>query len=55
MGVAATPMQESQDDPKMNKSKGDSISLPKHSYWFDFWAFVIFDIIFFLFIYFVVP
>uniref|UniRef100_A0A4W4HLT7 Uncharacterized protein n=1 Tax=Electrophorus electricus TaxID=8005 RepID=A0A4W4HLT7_ELEEL len=25
-------------------------ALPKHSYWFDFWAFVLFDIAFFIFI-----
>lgn len=55
MGAAATPTTESQDDPKMYQSKGDSVSLPKHSYWFDLWAFLVFDIIFFLFIYFIVP
>lgn len=55
MGAAATPMTESQDDLKMFKSKGDSVSLPKHSYWFDFWAFLAFDIVFFLVMYFIVP
>uniref|UniRef100_A0A672G6J8 Uncharacterized protein n=1 Tax=Salarias fasciatus TaxID=181472 RepID=A0A672G6J8_SALFA len=37
------------------KSNGASVSLPKHSYWFDFWLFVLFDIVFFLFMYFIVP
>lgn len=55
MGAAATPVTESQDDQNMFQSKGDSVSLPKHSYWFDLWAFLVFDIIFFLFMYFVVP
>uniref|UniRef100_A0A3P8WPL5 Uncharacterized protein n=1 Tax=Cynoglossus semilaevis TaxID=244447 RepID=A0A3P8WPL5_CYNSE len=32
-----------------------SFSLPKHSYWFDFWAFVVFDIALFLFMYLLVP
>ena len=36
------------------KSNG-ALLLPKHSYWFDFWLFVIFDIAFFFFMYFVVP
>uniref|UniRef100_A0A673WAX1 Uncharacterized protein n=1 Tax=Salmo trutta TaxID=8032 RepID=A0A673WAX1_SALTR len=31
------------------------VSLPKHSYWFDFWLFVMFDIAFFLVMYFIVP
>uniref|UniRef100_A0A3B4DZ96 Uncharacterized protein n=1 Tax=Pygocentrus nattereri TaxID=42514 RepID=A0A3B4DZ96_PYGNA len=35
--------------------KQGAVSLPKHSYWFDFWVFVLFDIAFFLFMYFVVP
>ena len=55
MGVLETLKSESQDDTKMLNSGGDSVSLPQHSYWFDFWAFLVFDIIFFLFIYFVVP
>ena len=55
MGAGATPMTESEDDPKMLKTKGDTVSLPKHSYWFDFWAFVVFDIAFFLFMYYIVP
>uniref|UniRef100_A0A3Q3WEG3 Uncharacterized protein n=1 Tax=Mola mola TaxID=94237 RepID=A0A3Q3WEG3_MOLML len=55
MGVLETLKSESQDDSKTFNSGGDSVSLPKHSYWFDFWAFVVFDVIFFLFIYFVVP
>lgn len=55
MGASATPGTESQDAQKMLKSTGDSALLPKHAYWFDFWAFVVFDIILFFFIYFVVP
>lgn len=55
MGAAATPVLESQDDKKLSKYAGPPVSLPKHSYWFDFWVFVIFDVLFFLFIYFVVP
>lgn len=55
MGSGATPVTESENDLNMIKSKGESPSLPKHSYWFDFWAFVVFDIVFFLFIYFIVP
>ena len=37
------------------KSNGALVFLPKHSYWFDFWLFVIFDIAFFFFMYLVVP
>lgn len=55
MGASATPGTESQDAQKMLKSTGDSASLLKHGYWFDFWAFVVFDITLFFFIYFVVP
>lgn len=55
MGAAATPVAESQDGKKLSNYAGPPVSLPKHSYWFDFWVFVIFDILFFLFIYFVVP
>uniref|UniRef100_A0A669CIL3 Uncharacterized protein n=1 Tax=Oreochromis niloticus TaxID=8128 RepID=A0A669CIL3_ORENI len=40
---------------KTFKSKGAPISLPKHSYWFDFWAFVVFDFMLFLVVYFLVP
>uniref|UniRef100_A0A3B1K5C8 Uncharacterized protein n=1 Tax=Astyanax mexicanus TaxID=7994 RepID=A0A3B1K5C8_ASTMX len=35
--------------------KQSEVSLPKHSYWFDFWTFLLFDIVFFLFMYFIVP
>lgn len=55
MGAGATPVTESEDDLRMLKTKGDTVSLPKHSYWFDFWAFVVFDIAFFLFMYYIVP
>lgn len=55
MGAAGTPVVEPQDDKKLSKYAGPPVSLPKHSYWFDFWVFVVFDILFFLFIYFVVP
>uniref|UniRef100_A0A3Q3BFF9 Uncharacterized protein n=1 Tax=Kryptolebias marmoratus TaxID=37003 RepID=A0A3Q3BFF9_KRYMA len=30
-------------------------SIPKHSYWLDFWVFVMFDIALFLFVYFLIP
>uniref|UniRef100_A0A3Q1GIQ1 Uncharacterized protein n=1 Tax=Acanthochromis polyacanthus TaxID=80966 RepID=A0A3Q1GIQ1_9TELE len=40
---------------QLHTSKGASVSLPKHSYWFDFWVFVVFDIAFFLVMYFIVP
>uniref|UniRef100_A0A3B4YVS7 Uncharacterized protein n=1 Tax=Stegastes partitus TaxID=144197 RepID=A0A3B4YVS7_9TELE len=53
MGAGATPVTEFEEDLK--KPKGASVSLPKHSYWFDFWVFVLFDIAFFLVMYFVVP
>lgn len=55
MGAAGTPTAESQDAKKLSNYAGPPVSLPKHSYWFDFWVFVIFDVLFFLFIYFVVP
>ncbi|KAG7215863.1 hypothetical protein INR49_021844 [Caranx melampygus] len=48
----ASPVTESEDF-KMLKSKGASVSLPKHSYWFDFWVFVLFDIAFFFVMYFI--
>ncbi|KAI7814464.1 hypothetical protein IRJ41_018700 [Triplophysa rosa] len=31
------------------------VSLPKHSYWFDFWMFLLFDVVLFSIIYFVIP
>lgn len=55
MAPGATPVTESEKDLKMFKSKEVSISLPKHSYWYDFWMFVLFDIAFFLIMYFIVP
>lgn len=55
MGASATPAMEPEDDHKMSEAKGDSVSLPKHSYWFDLWVFLVFDIVLFLFVYFVVP
>ncbi|KAM7366885.1 hypothetical protein PAMP_014823 [Pampus punctatissimus] len=57
MGPATTPGQENkkQEDLKMFNSKGVLTSLPKHSYWFDFWVFVVFDIAFFFVMYFLVP
>uniref|UniRef100_A0A674DUG9 Uncharacterized protein n=1 Tax=Salmo trutta TaxID=8032 RepID=A0A674DUG9_SALTR len=38
-----------------SNTKEALVSLPKHSYWFDFWLFVMFDITFFLVMYFIVP
>uniref|UniRef100_A0A3B4UVP3 Uncharacterized protein n=2 Tax=Seriola TaxID=8160 RepID=A0A3B4UVP3_SERDU len=55
MGRGESPVTESEEDLKMFKTKGASVSLPKHSYWFDFWLFVLFDIVFFLVMYFIVP
>uniref|UniRef100_A0A3Q3F1M7 Uncharacterized protein n=1 Tax=Labrus bergylta TaxID=56723 RepID=A0A3Q3F1M7_9LABR len=55
MGGGAAPAAESEGNFNMLKSKGAPVSLPKHSYWFDFWAFLLFDIAFFLFMYFIVP
>uniref|UniRef100_A0A8C3GCD1 Uncharacterized protein n=1 Tax=Cyclopterus lumpus TaxID=8103 RepID=A0A8C3GCD1_CYCLU len=40
---------------KMYQTNAASISLPKHSYWYDFWLFVLFDIAFFLVMYYIVP
>uniref|UniRef100_A0A8B9LWF0 Uncharacterized protein n=1 Tax=Astyanax mexicanus TaxID=7994 RepID=A0A8B9LWF0_ASTMX len=37
----------------MRSGKQSEVSLPKHSYWFDFWTFLLFDIVFFLFMYFI--
>lgn len=37
------------------EEKGALVSLPKHSYWFDFLAFLLFDIVFFFFMFFIVP
>lgn len=55
MAPGTTPVTESEEDLKIFKSKGAPISLPKHSYWFDFWAFVVFDFVLFLVVYFLVP
>lgn len=55
MGVSATPAMDSTDDLKMRKIQGDSAPLPKHSYWFDLWVFLVFDVVLFFFVYFVVP
>ena len=35
--------------------RGPVALLPEHSYWFDMWLFVVFDVLFFLFMLFVVP
>uniref|UniRef100_A0A3Q2DH94 Uncharacterized protein n=1 Tax=Cyprinodon variegatus TaxID=28743 RepID=A0A3Q2DH94_CYPVA len=53
MGPSATPVTPSADN--MFKSNGLPVNLPKHSYWMDFWAFVLFDVALFLFVYFIVP
>uniref|UniRef100_A0A668AGY2 Uncharacterized protein n=1 Tax=Myripristis murdjan TaxID=586833 RepID=A0A668AGY2_9TELE len=37
------------------KSKGAVVSLPQHSYWFDFWVFVLFDLALLLVMYFMFP
>lgn len=55
VGASATPAMEPKDDHKACEPKRDSVSLPKHSYWFDLWVFLVFDIVLFLFVYFVVP
>uniref|UniRef100_A0A673CZ31 Uncharacterized protein n=1 Tax=Sphaeramia orbicularis TaxID=375764 RepID=A0A673CZ31_9TELE len=49
------PTEKESEDVKMFKSKAASVSLPKHSYWFDFWLFLLFDIVFFFVMYFIVP
>ncbi|KAJ0057743.1 hypothetical protein NL108_014733 [Boleophthalmus pectinirostris] len=54
MAPGATPVAESEDH-KMCKSKSLADFLPQHSYWFDFWTFILFDIVLFLFVYFIVP
>lgn len=55
MAASATPATGPQDNHKMFKPKEDSVSLPKHSYWFDLWVFLVFDIMLFFFVYFLVP
>uniref|UniRef100_A0A3Q0RSE2 Uncharacterized protein n=1 Tax=Amphilophus citrinellus TaxID=61819 RepID=A0A3Q0RSE2_AMPCI len=55
MAPGTTRVAESEEALKTFKSKGASVSLPKHSYWFDFWVFLVFDIALFLFVYFLVP
>uniref|UniRef100_A0A0E9XIF2 Uncharacterized protein n=1 Tax=Anguilla anguilla TaxID=7936 RepID=A0A0E9XIF2_ANGAN len=37
------------------EKRGALVTLPKHSYWFDFWVFIVFDIAFFVVMYFIVP
>uniref|UniRef100_A0A3P9MPH9 Uncharacterized protein n=1 Tax=Oryzias latipes TaxID=8090 RepID=A0A3P9MPH9_ORYLA len=32
-----------------------AVALPLHSYWFDFWVFVLLNVALFIFVYFVVP
>uniref|UniRef100_A0A672M2G1 Uncharacterized protein n=1 Tax=Sinocyclocheilus grahami TaxID=75366 RepID=A0A672M2G1_SINGR len=39
----------------MADSRGVLPALPKHSYWFDFWMFLLFDVVLFLIFYFVLP
>uniref|UniRef100_A0A8C0Y2L4 Uncharacterized protein n=1 Tax=Cyprinus carpio carpio TaxID=630221 RepID=A0A8C0Y2L4_CYPCA len=36
----------------MADSRSVAPALPKHSYWFDFWMFLVFDVILFLIVYF---
>uniref|UniRef100_A0A8C6KQ36 Uncharacterized protein n=1 Tax=Nothobranchius furzeri TaxID=105023 RepID=A0A8C6KQ36_NOTFU len=54
MGSSANPVTDSQD-PKMYSCKDAALSLPTHSYWFDLWVFVVFDIVLFFFVYFIIP
>uniref|UniRef100_A0A3Q3T2J3 Uncharacterized protein n=1 Tax=Mastacembelus armatus TaxID=205130 RepID=A0A3Q3T2J3_9TELE len=49
MGSGATPETEPSRDLKTVHS------LPKHSYWFDFWVFVLIDVALFFVVYFMVP
>uniref|UniRef100_A0A3Q2XVX2 Uncharacterized protein n=1 Tax=Hippocampus comes TaxID=109280 RepID=A0A3Q2XVX2_HIPCM len=42
-------------DEDLAKFNETTLSLPKHSYWFDFWLFIAFDVVFFLIMYFLVP
>uniref|UniRef100_A0A3B3DUG1 Uncharacterized protein n=1 Tax=Oryzias melastigma TaxID=30732 RepID=A0A3B3DUG1_ORYME len=51
MGPSATPLTECD---RMLKPKG-AVVLPQHSYWFDFWVFVLLNVALFIFVYFVVP
>uniref|UniRef100_A0A8C7XY58 Uncharacterized protein n=1 Tax=Oryzias sinensis TaxID=183150 RepID=A0A8C7XY58_9TELE len=51
MGSSTTPLTECE---KMAKARG-AVALPLHSYWFDFWVFVILNVALFIFVYFVVP
>lgn len=39
----------------MENSRASVPSLPKHSYWFDFWLFLLFDVVLFVIIYFIIP
>uniref|UniRef100_A0AAQ4RT24 Uncharacterized protein n=1 Tax=Gasterosteus aculeatus aculeatus TaxID=481459 RepID=A0AAQ4RT24_GASAC len=55
MGKGAISVAQSEKDLKLLKTSETSISLPKHSYWFDVWLFVLFDIAFFLVMYYIVP
>uniref|UniRef100_A0A7N6A9L5 Uncharacterized protein n=1 Tax=Anabas testudineus TaxID=64144 RepID=A0A7N6A9L5_ANATE len=43
------------EDLKKFQCKGAEMILPKHSYWFDFWVFVVFDLAMLFVIYFIVP
>uniref|UniRef100_A0A8C6WYY7 Uncharacterized protein n=1 Tax=Neogobius melanostomus TaxID=47308 RepID=A0A8C6WYY7_9GOBI len=54
MAPGASPVNEPEDH-KMSKSKSIADLLPKHSYWFDFWTFILFDIALFVFFYYIVP
>uniref|UniRef100_A0A8C4S816 Uncharacterized protein n=1 Tax=Erpetoichthys calabaricus TaxID=27687 RepID=A0A8C4S816_ERPCA len=37
------------------RQKDVANALPKHSYWFDFWLFLLFDVVLFLIVYLLVP
>lgn len=55
MGRVATAVTESEEDLNKFKCKGAEIVLPKHSYWFDFWVFLLFDLSLLFVVYFIVP
>lgn len=52
-GLSAT-MKYEEDLQKFN-SQRDELVLPKHSYWFDFWMFLLFDLSLLFVVYFLVP
>uniref|UniRef100_A0A3B4AE31 Uncharacterized protein n=1 Tax=Periophthalmus magnuspinnatus TaxID=409849 RepID=A0A3B4AE31_9GOBI len=54
MAPGASPVTKS-DGQKMYTSRSLADLLPKHSYWFDFWTFILFDLALFIFVYFIVP